>query len=160
MKAKLIHQTLDEHRSFNRGRDPKEAMDLGLKAKIRSWLSQMEIDTYTINDDLTIDVRDDGINVYLDRKGLSEFPDYIRFGRVRGSFNCSNNRLVSLVGCPRTVDKFFACNNNELTSLEGCPKSVGKDFICVGMSNRKKFTEEEIRRTCSVGRYVLTGLAV
>ena len=145
MKAKLIHQTLDEHRSFTRGGDPKAAMGVGKRAMIEAWLEMMHVQGYVINDDLTVDVEGD---VWMSHKGLAEFPFYVRFGRVRGYFSCSNNGLVSLEGCPRTVDSWFACQGNELVSLEGCPEKVDGNFYC--QNNRKKFTEEEVKKACRI----------
>ena len=49
---------------------------------------------------------------------------------VRGRFDCSYNKLTSLVGAPRVVRRSFDCDNNKLTSLEGAPQKVGGDFYC------------------------------
>ena len=49
---------------------------------------------------------------------------------LKGSFNCSNNQLTSLKGCPDKIGKGFYCSENKLTSLEGCPEKIGGDFIC------------------------------
>ncbi len=75
----------------------------------------------------------------------------IRFGKVTGSFMCSENKLTSLkgapqevggnfscsynpidslVGAPQKVGGFFRCEANELTSLEGGPQTVGDSFTC------------------------------
>jgi len=50
--------------------------------------------------------------------------------KVQGNFDCSNNKLTSLEGAPKTVDGSFNCNNNELTSLEGSPDIVKGAFYC------------------------------
>ncbi len=115
---------------------------------IREWLDEYGVKNYTINGKLEIDVDGD---VYLGEKGLKEFPLFIQFGVVKGYFNCSDNKLVSLKGCPkkvvgnficpnndlrdlkgalREVRGDFDCNSNNLTSLEGAPEKVGRDFIC------------------------------
>ena len=49
---------------------------------------------------------------------------------VGGGFDCRNNQLTSLKGCPQKVGGWFWCDNNQLTSLEGCPKEVGGRFSC------------------------------
>jgi len=54
----------------------------------------------------------------------------VRFGRVSGNFDCSNNQLTSLEGAPQEVGKDFGCIFNQLTSLEGAPQKVGRDFYC------------------------------
>ena len=59
--------------------------------------------------------------------------------KVTGSFDCGNNQLKSLEGCPQTVGGNFDCWNNHLKSLEGCPQTVGGGFIC--FSNQLKSLE-------------------
>lgn len=80
---------------------------------------------------------------------------------------CPN--LVSLKDCPEKVEMFVCRQNNKLKSLKGCPKIVEKDFICVECNNikslsgfpkqvnnmyilfcGKKFTEAEIQKVCNV----------
>ena len=119
-------------------------MGVGIKRKIRDWLDLMSVEGYTINDDLTVDVLE---NVYLDGK-LSEFPDYVKFGRVDGYFSCEHNGMTSLAGCPEAVGGIFYCSFNKLVSLEGCPKTAGKGFYC--WYNDKTFTIEDVRRFCKV----------
>jgi hypothetical protein len=88
--------------------------------------------------------------------------------KVGGDFWCNNNQLTSLQGCPEKVGGVFWCGYNQLTSLQGCPKEVGGDFGCgsnrlislqgcpekVGGNfwcyNKKKFTEDEVRKFCKV----------
>ena len=53
----------------------------------------------------------------------------VKFNIVNGWFDCSNNYLLSLVGCPEIAEGGFSCNNNELTSLKGCPKIVKNNYI-------------------------------
>src|SRR6185369_7179398 len=64
----------------------------------------------------------------LDSKDLYEIPTI--YGKVTGHCIVGNNRLTSLKGCPRIVEKGFYCYQNELTSLDGCPEWVGGDFSC------------------------------
>lgn len=51
-----------------------------------------------------------------------------------GKFVCSNKKLTSLEGAPKTIDGDFWCNNNHLTSLKGAPERVTGGFDC--SSNR------------------------
>jgi len=84
-----------------------------------------EIENYTINDDLSIDVDGD---VHLYSKNLEYLP--LRFSYVSGDFSCHHNKLKTLKGGPQTVDGYFYCFNNNLESLEGCPQTVGGRFNC------------------------------
>ena len=84
-----------------------------------------DITNYTVNDDGTIDVDD---NVWLNNRDLVEFP--LTFNRVSGYFNCGDNNLTSLKGCPKWVGGDFSCYDNHLTSLEFSPDYVGDDFVC------------------------------
>lgn len=100
------------------------------KHEIECWLDAMNIHNYTINDDLTVDVAG---CVDLERCWLKELP--VQFGKVEGFFDCANNQLTSLKGCPvEIVNGYFACHHNQLISLEHAPKKVGGDFYC---SNNK-----------------------
>lgn len=136
------------------------------RVMIEKWLKEYNINNYTINDDLTIDVRGD-VDIYA--MSSKEFPEYIQFdivkgdfycnhnrltslkgapSKVEGSFYCSYNQLTSLEGAPKEIRKDFYCNNNQLTSLEGAPKEVGESFDC--RNNKVSFTENDVRRVCNV----------
>lgn len=64
----------------------------------------------------------------LSGKGLSEIP--VKFGKVTGNFNCYDNPLASLQGCPQEVCGNFNCSCNLLTSLDYAPEYVGRNFNC------------------------------
>lgn len=106
-------------------------------------------------------------SVVLCSLGLKEIP--IKFCKVEGDFDCSNNFLTSLEGAPKEVGGMFICSNNlltslegapelvcgnfncyfnKLTSLDGAPKEVGDDFIC--FDNIKKFTKADVRKVSDV----------
>ena len=44
---------------------------------------------------------------------------------------------------------YFDCLDNKLTSLIGCPTEVGRDFNCE--YNNKEFTENDVKSLCKVG---------
>jgi hypothetical protein len=62
-------------------------------------------------------------------KGLKDFLG-IRFGKVSGDFNCTDNQLTTLEGSPSRVGGSFWCRGNKLTTLEGSPSRVGRGFGC------------------------------
>jgi hypothetical protein len=95
------------------------------KDRIDQLCEEYKITNYTINGDGSIDVNG---NVYLHYRALKELP--LRFGKVRGDFNCTANAITSLVGCPTNVGGSFYCQDNNITSLEGCPTEVGGCFHC------------------------------
>ena len=126
------------------------------RESIEKWQKEYDIENYTINDDLTINVNGD---VDLKYKELTEFPDYIQFGVVTGFFSCYKNQLTSLRGVPEKVNEDFICSHNRLTSLEGCPKKIGGSFDC----NNNKLTSlegapEEIEGNFSCNYNNLTSL--
>lgn len=124
---------------------------------LKRELKKYGIKNYTINSDGTIDVDGDvDLYVYYNRK-LTEIP--FKFGKVTGDFNCSDNNLISLDGCPYYVGGdfngsgnkltnlngspsevigYFSCDYNNLTTVEGMPKEIGGDFICQGNEKLKK----------------------
>ena len=93
--------------------------------EIKDFLNDLEIKNYTIYKDGTVDVNGD---VYLASLGLTKIP--VKFGKVTGNFNCSNNQLTSLEYAPKEVNGYFNCSNNQLTSLEYAPKEVTGSFYC------------------------------
>jgi len=94
---------------------------------IDSICKEYGIRNYTINFDGSIDVDGD---VHLYKKNLTKLP--IKFNYVSCFFDCSDNKLTSLIGAPKSVGGFFDCSDNKLTSLIGAPKSVGGYFNCYG----------------------------
>jgi hypothetical protein len=102
----------------------KESVDE--ESKIHQICKRYNIEDYTINDDLSIDVDD---NVCLSNNNLDKIP--LKFNRVNGYFYIHYNNLTSLEDCPKWVGGEFSCyENNFLTSLEFGPKWVGSNFNC------------------------------
>ena len=83
------------------------------------------IKNYTINPDHSIDVDGD---VDISNKGLTKLP--LKFGKVSGYFNCTNNKLTNLKGMS-SVGGNFDFSGNNITSLEGM-SSIGGGFYCAG----------------------------
>jgi hypothetical protein len=109
-------------------------MDIIMNATdIKFICRKHSIVAYTINNDLSVDVRGD---VDLYEKNLTELP--LQFNKVSGNFYCSKNNLTTLKGCPSYVRRDFMCGSNyPLKSLEYCPKHIGGDFYC-GFLNLKQ----------------------
>ena len=106
----------------------------------------------------------------LDEMGLTELPDILKNVSVGGTFDCSRNKLTSLINAPKYVDgtfychynnltslkglketvinENFYCTDNKLTSLEGAPKTVNGHFFCY--QNPVKFTEDQVRAVSDV----------
>ena len=95
------------------------------KSDIISWLDKYGIKKYTINDDLTVDVAE-YVNLVLFR--INKI--HIQFNKVNGYFNCSNNQLTSLEGCPKIVNGRFNCSYNKLTSLKYLPDVIEGYLWC------------------------------
>ncbi len=98
---------------------------LTTKDQVKDWLDEMGVEKYTINSDLTVDVNGD---VDLYDKNLTNIP--VQFNNVKGNFNCSSNKIVSLQGSPLKISGYFSCTHNYLSSLEGSPKEISGDFSC------------------------------
>lgn len=98
-------------------KDAKDQIDLICKKN--------KIGYYKINSDGSIDVDGD---VDLSNKDLSVFP--LSFNIVSGHFDCSLNKITSLIGGPKTVGGFYDCSYNRLTSLTGSPEHILDEFNC------------------------------
>ena len=111
---------------------------------INAVCKRLNIFSYNINDDHTIDVDD---NIDISFESLSKIPlkfnnvsgDFLSYNNmlstlegspksVGGDFCCPYNRLVTLKGGPEYVGKYFDCSKNKLTTLEGSPKYIGGNF--------------------------------
>ena len=143
---KLVPEHINEFLSFKRDNENSLVnLGVGKVSLIKSWLDEMKIKNYIINDNLTIDVN--GV-VRLWNKNLVKFPDYIKFNKVDGFFDCGDNRLSNLEGCPKYVNEDFSCAENNLISLEDCPTYVGGSFWC--RENKNKFTLVDVKQLCNV----------
>ena len=49
--------------------------------------------------------------------------------KIKGNFNCSNNKLVDLKWCPIEVDWRFNCSGNPLISLKWASKKIRSKII-------------------------------
>lgn len=112
---------------------------------IDSWLQSNKVKRYVINEDFSVSVNGD---VDLSFRKLIEFPSFIQFYIVNGTFDCSENQLTSLRGCPSIVEGNFYCYNNQLNSLDYCPEIVNGKFFCHG--NNKTFDIREVTNRCDV----------
>jgi len=147
---KLVRENIN----FERGMDPKKAMDLGTYAKIKAWMDEVGVGVknFKVNNDLTIDTELDIIPM-----GRSElfpggyFPPYIRFN-TSGVFDIDDCGINSLIGCPKHVYGYFSCQMNKIRTLQGFPEKVDREVYL--MSNGVDFTAQEIKEVCEVGREI------
>ena len=98
----------------------------GRESLIRAWLDEHNIKNYTINSKGEIDVNG---RVDLRVYDFEVFPSYIQFGTVKGDFYW-HDKIASLKGAHRKVEKSFFCDYANVTTLEGAPKEVGGSFYC------------------------------
>ena len=98
---------------------------LSNRNEIKSWLDEMNIVCYDINNDLTVDVSGD---VFIGHKQLIEIP--IQFNKVSRNFYCAYNNLTSLLGSPHIIGGYLSCSNNNLKTLKYCTNNIIGDFVC------------------------------
>ena len=107
---------------------------------IDSICQKYHIKNYTINEDGTVDV-DGSVNLYNEE--LVKLP--LKFNKVSGFFDCSENKLTTLEGCPNWVGGNFSCSYNKLTTLKGGPDIVCGNYhrcACNMLINFKGFPED------------------
>lgn len=93
---------------------------------IAEKIKDLRIETkYKINADKSVDFFGD---VTISAKKLTALP--IKFGEIKGNFECDSNYLTTLENAPKIVHGDFYCNNNLLTTLKGCPNIVQGFFVC------------------------------
>lgn len=135
--------------NFERGMDPRKALNLGTYAKIKEWMDEVGVgvNNFKVNTDFTLETDMDIIaqsNEDLFPGG--RFPEYIRFN-TSGSFDIDDCGIVSLVGCPKYVNGYFSCQMNKIETLIGFPETVKTDVYC--LSNTGRFTEQDIKEVCT-----------
>ncbi len=69
--------------------------------------------------------------------GLKEIPS--DFYKTTHYFDCNDNNIFSLKGCPEIVGEDFSCRDNMLTTLEFGPKKLVGNYSC---RNNKLITLE------------------
>jgi hypothetical protein len=102
------------------------------KVKIENILRRsFDLNRFTINDDLTVDVDGD---VLFSRKSQTQLP--INFRTVTGCFSILDcKKLTTLKGCPQHVGSIFEVRNAQnLRSLEHGPQTVGESYIVFNSS--------------------------
>jgi hypothetical protein len=87
-------------------------------------------------------------NLSLQFLKLTELPVILKDITVGADFDCSNNKLTSLINAPKFVGGTFYCENNKLTSLEGASTNVGGGFYC--RNNTVQFTIKDVKSVCDV----------
>jgi hypothetical protein len=103
-----------------------ESSSISLPKKQIAFLNRYVTGTWKINPSTgLVDVEG---NVIFVKKKMVTVP--VKFGRVSGTFDCSDNQLVSLEGAPQKVEGSFHCTANQLVSLEGAPQKVEGSFYC------------------------------
>lgn len=96
------------------------------KEAIKAWLSSVGItSSYTINNDLSIDM-DNDVDLY--QCNLTEIP--VVFERVNGNFDCSHNALTSLDFLPKEIMGDLEISHNQLKNLKGISSSISKNLFC------------------------------
>lgn len=145
---------------FTEESDPIYDMGIGIVKKIAEWFDKnIEIEQnddqnykspYVIRKDGTIDVHGNlagKIDVHID-----QLPSYITFNIVDGWCDFGHQGLTSLRGFPKEVHGYFRCSDNKLMSLEGCPKIVtrgrGRTGNFYAGGNPGKFTNAKVRKYC------------
>ena len=104
-------------------------MLLRKKEEIEAWLNKYDIKYYTlINSEEYGYIVNVNEGVDLFNKKLTNIK--VKFNEIKGDFNCSNNELVSLKGCPEIINGNFACKRNNLKNLKNGPKMINGGYWC------------------------------
>jgi hypothetical protein len=93
---------------------------------IKDLCSEYEIENHQIRDGGSIDV-DGYVSLWRKLRYLKQLP--LTFNEVKG-FDCSENELTTLEGCPKKIVGNFYCSKNKLISLEHSPTEVKGNFNC------------------------------
>lgn len=95
--------------------------------EIHRLCREYNIKKYSINSDGSIDVNG---SVFITNTNLTKLP--LKFNKVSGVFDCSDNLLTTLEDCPKEVGSDFNCVYNNLETLKGGPEFVYGYYKCSG----------------------------
>jgi len=109
--------------------DKLSGLGIGKITKIKEWLEEFQITSYTINDDFSIDCND---TVMIGHKNLKYLPEFIQFRNILGNFWIEQIGLRSLRGCPIYIEGDFDCQNNDLIDLKFAPTYIEETFRLYG----------------------------
>jgi len=111
--------------SFLRNKDKLTSLNIGKVSLIKKWLEKYGIENYIINDNLTIDVNGEcylaelelAANMVVTKSDgeISELPEYINFGKIRGYFSVQDNKLSSTRGFPNEIGGACVFTNNKFS---------------------------------------------
>jgi hypothetical protein len=110
---------VNESMEFQRGEDPRLTMDIGFHSQVRNWFQEHGISSdpednlyveYRINKNGTIDVLED---ISLSDLNIEDFPYFIKFGTIFGSFYVSQNIFTSLKGFPKVINGDISIYSNK-----------------------------------------------
>ncbi len=112
------------------------------KKEIIQWCDNYLITNYNIDDNLIVNVDGD---VFLYLVPIKTLP--FQFGKVSGEFLLGENGLISLKGCPYTVESDFTCGGNLITSLKYLPQIINGTIKLFNNINLINFTSN--LKTCN-----------
>ena len=122
---KLVPESLNEI-NFERGIDPKFAMDIGKRALIKKWFDDLDIspDEYNIDKNLHISFK---LSLFLMGEEIISLPDNLSIG---GSLDLFKSKITSLPD-NLSVEGFLDLRRTQIASLPDNLKVKGnilKDF--------------------------------
>lgn len=100
-------------KTFNESLKSEMQAQIDKYNRVLYFLKRHQVQGYTINeDDYTIDVNG---RVFI--RPNDEVPDYIKFGTIDGSFECSNSNLKNSNFLPKCVNGTLIISMNHFTNL-------------------------------------------
>lgn len=88
---------------------------------IIEWLNRSNIEDYIVSKRKPYLVRAND-NVEINGKNLRFVP--VKFSKIEGNLDCSNNLLTDLSFCPSEIGGYAYFNKNKLSSLKNFPKKI------------------------------------
>jgi len=148
---KLINESISN--TFTRGEDKLSNMGIGKIQLIKDWLKDNDISNYKINADYSIDVYG-RISRY--NKNIGDFPSYIQFNIIDGSFLFGGNHFTTLRGFPREIYGLFDVSGAENTfvSLEDAPIWVTDSVNIYRFSDQMDTKKQMIVPASEIKKYL------
>ena len=97
---------------------------LTTKEEIKKWLNEQNLFKFSINDDLTVDMDNMDVSIYLKGNNLP-----VKFRKCKSNFDLIGKSLNSLIGLPDIIEGSLNIEADKLKKIDFFPKKIGKGLF-------------------------------
>ena len=100
---KIVREHINE-KFTNDDSDPIHDLGIGMRHKVEEWLKTTRIISHITNPYIRNDLKINAKYVDISWPDLSDIPEYIRFGIIKGNFSCHFDSKYKLKQLPEKIE--------------------------------------------------------